>query len=736
MNFLRFVSRPGRSLNSLMTMMAMVAGLSLSTGQVMAAACANNTSPGADCDTLNVTANTGTVTIGSGITVTGSWAVRVQSISLTTLNNAGTISGSDRGIHSNSGGGIGTVNNTGSIEAGNRAFENAFNSTIGTINNSGTIEAATIINNVFSAHVGTFDNAGTVTAGSNAFLNYSSSIDLISNTGTITAGQYVLSNDSDSSVTTIRNSGTISGGTYSVYNNGYVGSISNTGSFGAIYNSNSGRMGSIYNTGNISKLENGQGGANPLAYSGVLPDVYNIIITSPTVYGQLSATSVTSKTAFGISADSTVKVNTYTAVLSGLTSGNLVSTTGIYGDYNWTLNETGMGTSVWNLVLTCRAGHTCVGGASLDILQSVLNQGGAGTGAANVLNLLVSGSPSGDMGAVSTAFSALSGDAAVADALNQTLPTLAGGATTASLQALNTTSQIVQARQGGLTGLSTGDRMLTDQALWVKPFGTWSDQGAKNGITGYSATTAGLIGGVDGEFAEAWRLGGALSYAHTDVNGDDGRNNVNVDSYQVMGYGSYKVDADTEANMQLGVGINRNDSSRRIVFGGLDRTAGADYNSYSLNVGGGLGRIYNLGQATRVVPSVRMDYTLMRAESYTETGAGGLSLNVKAQTVDQLIPAVQAKLDHDMGDGFNLGLNAGAGYDVLNGRNSVTSSYVGGGAAFVTQGLQSSPWVVRSGLGVNYKPDDIYEVSARYDREDRGGDFDAQTVSVKVRMRF
>jgi uncharacterized protein with beta-barrel porin domain len=720
----------------LIAFLAMFMAIGFGATEAQAATCTANTDPAADCDDLSVNADTAAVTIASGTTVTGSWAVNVGGISLTTLTNAGTISSSDRGINSNSGGTIGTINNAGSIEATNRAFENAFSGTsLGTLNNTGTITADVILNNVLSANVDTIINSGTITAGRTAF-NNGASIGTISNTGTITAGQYGLDNGYGASVTAIYNAGTISGSTYSIYNesNGYIGTISNTGSLGSIYNA--GKVDSIYNAGSITQLTNGQGGANPLTYSGVLPDLYNIVITSPTVYGQLSATSVTSKTTFGIDNGSSVQVATYTAVLQGLTASNLTSTSGVYSDYNWVLNETGSGTDIWNLILTCRAGHTCVGGTTLDLLQSVLNQGGSGAGAASVLNQLISGSPSGDMGTVATAFSSLSGDAAIAQAVNQTMPTLTGDTTTASLQVLNATSQIVQARQGGLTGLSTGDEMRPDRALWLKPFGTWSDQGAKNGVAGYNATSAGLIGGIDGEFSDAWRLGGAFAYAHTNVNGDDDRSGVNVDSYQAIGYGSYKLDGNTEANLQAGLGMNRNNSNRVINFGGLDRSATADYSSYSLNLGAGVGRVYSLEEGTTFAPSIRADYNLMRAQSYTETGAGGLSLNVQSQTVDQLVPALQAKLDHEMGNGLSLSINAGAGYDILNGHNSVTSSYVGGGAAFVTQGLESSPWVVHSGVGLTYKPDDTYDISARYDREDRGGSFNTQTASIKLRILF
>ncbi len=79
--------------------------------------------------------------------------------------------------------------------------------------------------------------------------------------------------------------------------------------------------------------------------------------------------------------------------------------------------------------------------------------------------------------------------------------------------------------------------------------------------------------------------------------------------------------------------------------------------------------------------------------------------------------------------------NAGLGYDVLDGKNSMTASYVGGGTAFRTQGMDVSPWLGRAGVGLTVNASERTEISARYDLEGRS-DFLDQMASVKVRWAF
>lgn len=357
-------------------------------------------------------------------------------------------------------------------------------------------------------------------------------------------------------------------------------------------------------------------------------------------------------------------------------------------------------------------------------------------GAAQALDSIIAGTPSGDMQTVVNALTALTNDNDVSSAVTQTLPILTGGTTQATLQTMSATGQIVQARIDSNQGLSSGDGILSEQSIWMKPFGTWTDQARKDNVAGHDARSLGMVAGMDGIAGENARLGMALSYAHTGIHSDDKRNRMRVNSWQATAYGSYSLDDRTELNIQAGAGFNHNNSHRRIFFGGLDRTATADYNSYSTQIGGGIGKVYDITGRTRFVPSARVDYAIIHNAGYTETGGGGLSLKVKSQSTDQLIPSVSAKLDHDLNNSISITGTIGAGYDVLNDRSSVTSSYLGGGPAFVTEGQNPSPWVLRSGLGLSWKPNDAYDINLRYDREDHGAAFHSQTATVRIRALF
>jgi len=130
----------------------------------------------------------------------------------------------------------------------------------------------------------------------------------------------------------------------------------------------------IVSSGTIGVLNNAQGGnglsgsTTALTYTGNLPTNYNIIVNSPTHFGQLAITSPSGATTFGIYSTSVLTKGTYSSVLSGITSSNLVGTTqGNYSGFTWLLsNSSG---DIWDLIVN--------GATTVDTQQSLVNTASA-----------------------------------------------------------------------------------------------------------------------------------------------------------------------------------------------------------------------------------------------------------------------------------------------------------------------------------------------------------------------
>jgi autotransporter-associated beta strand protein len=329
--------------------------------------------------------NRGTVSVDFGYGVFNPFQSRIM-----TLNNSGIITAASGDAINNGGFGISsasnaatidTLNNSGSIRAGasNFGYGVRNNGVIGLLTNTGDITAGQGGNAVYSNVIGSLNNFGTIAAGdSGTGISNIGSLTTLNNSGLISAGNTsVILNISSAgtaignsgTTNTINNSGTISAGTggTGISNSGTINTITNTGSIiGGLY----GIRNSLSSSPGIEALNNAQGAGNQyggLVLSGKLPTNYNVIINSPTSYGQLSGISLnrsTNKTIFniygnagttlvsGVSA-STITAGTYNSVLTGLTSSNIVSSSlsGAYtGGFTWQLvNSSGTN---WSLVVT------------------------------------------------------------------------------------------------------------------------------------------------------------------------------------------------------------------------------------------------------------------------------------------------------------------------------------------------------------------------------------------------
>lgn len=326
-------------------------------------------------------------------------------------------------------------------------------------------------------------------------------------------------------------------------------------------------------------------------------------------------------------------------------------------------------------------------------------------------------------------------DAQAAAAVSQTLPSITGASAQAAVSALRSMNKVIQSRIESLQGLSSGDGGA-DRYAWVRAFGNWSDQNNRRGVAGFKSDTGGLVIGADAPLSDRLRAGGAFTYAKSSIKSKSttAASQVDVDTFEVVGYASYNLDPHTDINYQLDVGTNKASSSREVSFMGT--RAKADFDSVVVHGSVGIGRLMPISPATSWTPSVRVDYTYMRTEGYTEDGAGALNLDVDAQTYRELLLTGDAKVSHQFEGGLKLLANASLGYDFINKQAKSTSTFTGGGPAFVTDGLDVSPWFYRLGAGLAKETGQGVEYSVRYDMEGRTSGYLNQSVSAKVRWAF
>jgi autotransporter family porin len=448
-----------------------------------------------------------------------------------------------------------------------------------------------------------------------------------------------------------------------------------------------------------------------------------------TAYGKVQASgTVTLGGNLVVDASTLTRSNGYNGTVDGIISGSSVagtfaSTTDNSALFNFTPVYT---STAVNLQVTTAS--------TTGVYNAVTSTNNASsTGAAQALDRIITANPTGQ---IASLFLPLTSQQQVSNAVSQTLPLLSGGSTAVTQNTLAGINHIIQARIEANRGLSSGDDFYGDKHVWLKPFGSWANQGDRNGVSGYKANTYGMAIGVDGTLSSAVRLGGAFAYARSNVDGNStvAPQNTNVDVYQLIGYGSVSLDDRTDVNFQGDIGQNTNSGTRQISF--APSVASSSYKSQTAHIGVGISRAFALNSRTSFTPSVRADYTWIKDNAYSETGAGVLNLNVNSRSTSALVVGVDGKLAHQLNDQTTLIANLGAGYDTINKQNAITSTFAGApDAAFVTYGLKPSPWLARGGLGVVYQLKSGIELTGRYDVEHRES-FLNQTASVKVRWAF
>lgn len=267
------------------------------------------------------------------------------------------------------------------------------------------------------------------------------------------------------------------------------------------------------------------------------------------------------------------------------------------------------------------------------------------------------------------------------------------------------------------TGLSAGDAPSKD-GVWLKVMGAKVNQGQSGQYDGYNSNAAGVALGFDHKLDQDLLLGVALSTsgANADETGAGTGNNLRVNSYQLTGYGSYNINQNLYVDGALSYATSNYSGNRMTV---ADRNASSSFNG---NQGGakiGVGYSFDLGNKLVLTPQASLDYSMLKQNAYTETGAGDIGLNVDSTSYNRLRAGVGALMTKEYENGgmiYRPEIALNYYHDSGSALNSpISASFIGGGGTFVTPSSTVDSNLYSAGIGLAILNGKSTSVKIRYD---------------------
>lgn len=197
----------------------------------------------------------------------------------------------------------------------------------------------------------------------------------------------------------------------------------------------------------------------------------------------------------------------------------------------------------------------------------------------------------------------------------------------------------------GNSGISTGDT-YDNWIFWGQPFGGYARQDSTAEVSGYSAKFGGLLLGADRSVGDNWRVGAAVDYSNTSVQGKDSLNGSTstADNYGVIGYAGY---TGKPWYMNLSAALNRQnyESSRQADFTGFSGRAHGKFNGNSVTLQSEFGYPFTLPADVILTPLATLAYGYQHVDDYKETGGNGMALAVDSSHSQSVTSDIGARVE-------------------------------------------------------------------------------------------
>ena len=302
-----------------------------------------------------------------------------------------------------------------------------------------------------------------------------------------------------------------------------------------------------------------------------------------------------------------------------------------------------------------------------------------------------------------------------------------------SFEPLAYATSVTNAGVVAIEGVAGDAPAVVQNNVWLSPRAAKGSSSADGNVAAAEWDAAGLAGGYEVETTlwGGWAQAGFGLGLNSGTVSVPARRSVATNQSGTLGvYGSW-----TDGNWHLGGALayagGETETSRRMLFGGLDRTASASYRTQA--VGGSLEAHYDyaLTDDLGIAPIGTLDFGWSRHGGATETGAGALNATIAEESRFRADIGLGLGLDYalPLASDHEMTLTARAIWQHSLGElaSQQSLSLAGGGSGFDVAGSNVSRDQLVLGAGLSFAAQDNLALSLGYD-----GDFSAVDQSHSV----
>ncbi|MDR5171922.1 autotransporter domain-containing protein [Methylobacillus flagellatus] len=291
------------------------------------------------------------------------------------------------------------------------------------------------------------------------------------------------------------------------------------------------------------------------------------------------------------------------------------------------------------------------------------------------------------------------------------------------------------AANGDLSTIFTST--LKKHGFWTKVFGGRGNQDMRSGFAGYNMSTAGMAFGGDTLLDNNWVVGGAFTYAKTNVNMSDFRDGDRSDikTYQLTAYAA-KDFGKWYLESMLAYARQNYDSSRNTAISGI---AKGSYDGDQVAARVNIGFPLTFGSRSTITPIVGLEWINLKQDGYTEKGGSPLALKYQDESADRVrsLVAVKFSSDVELSNGIRMfpAVQLGWRHDFKNDGLNATTNFIGGGASFKTEGQEIARNTYSLGGALRFQRTEDFSLSLQLDGERTTG-YSAVTGQIVGHWKF